>query len=281
MSYLPTRPPEMRLDSGDTPEPPAEGASPSALPLSRGDGIRAIAFDCYGTLIDFTDSRFIEAYHEIARNQRLPCDGKTLWQKYMAVWRRLSAWGKASETPRDWSIQPPSGETVAFRPYSDEWTEYFQMCFDELGVQGNPFAAYEHVRDRLATADPFEETASVLTALRSRYHVGMLSNADDDFLFACLERNGLQDEFEVIVTSEGAGAYKPHEAIFRRFAEAMGAEMHEVLYVGDSQSADVLGARNAGMPVAWVNRDGAPLREGVPRPDHEIASLTGLLQFLL
>ena len=50
-----------------------------------------------------------------------------------------------------------------------------------------------------------------------------------------------------------------------------------MLYVGDSQSADVLGAKNAGMPVAWVNRDGASLKEGVPQPDHEIASLCDLL----
>jgi FMN phosphatase YigB (HAD superfamily) len=55
---------------------------------------------------------------------------------------------------------------------------------------------------------------------------------------------------------------------------------HEVLYVGDSQSADILGAKNAGMPVAWVNRDGSPLREGVPQPDHEIASLSDLLELL-
>ncbi|MGZ3387336.1 MAG: HAD family hydrolase, partial [Isosphaeraceae bacterium] len=59
-----------------------------------------------------------------------------------------------------------------------------------------------------------------------------------------------------------------------------GLERHEVLYVGDSQSADVLGARNAGMPVAWLNRDGSPLREGVPQPDHEIACLSDLLSIL-
>jgi 2-haloalkanoic acid dehalogenase type II len=120
----------------------------------------------------------------------------------------------------------------------------------------------------------------VLSALKSRYRLGILSNADDDFLSACLEKNGLHLEFEIVVTSEGAGVYKPQQGIFHSFVEAVGLERHEVLYVGDSQSADVLGAKNAGMPVAWLNRDGSSLREGVPQPDHEIASLSDLLDLL-
>jgi 2-haloalkanoic acid dehalogenase type II len=141
-------------------------------------------------------------------------------------------------------------------------------------------SAYEHVRNHLADAPAFDETAYVLTSLKARYRLGILSNADDDFLTACLERNGLQSAFEIVVTSESAGFYKPSEDIFRSFCEAAGVARHEVLYVGDSQSADVLGAKNAGMAVAWVNRDGSPLKQGVPQPDHEIASLRDLLDIL-
>jgi putative hydrolase of the HAD superfamily len=54
----------------------------------------------------------------------------------------------------------------------------------------------------------------------------------------------------------------------------------EVLYVGDSPFADVLGARNAGMPVAWVNRYGAKLPDTVPAPDLEITDLRGLVENL-
>jgi 2-haloalkanoic acid dehalogenase type II len=245
------------------------------------DGIRAVAFDCYGTLIDFTDKTFISAYEEICDQQGLACDGRALWEKYMDIWRRLAAWGKAAENPRNWQGQSRllADEATAFRPYREEWPEHFQICFQEMGIQGDAMAAYEHVRDRLATADPFEETASVLSELRSRYRLGILSNADDDFLLPCLEKNGL--EFEIIITSEAVGTYKPHAAIFRRFAEVVGARMDEVLYVGDSQSADVLGAKNAGMRVAWVNRRGAKLTEGIPQPDHEIDSLAGLCDLLL
>ncbi len=269
----------MRWDSGDTPEPPEERDPLSSLSLSRRDGIRAIAFDCYGTLIDFTDQAFIRAYHEICVQQGIACDGRTLWEKWMDIWRRMSSVVSDYESPRN---EPTSWtRTMAsFRPYSEAWPEHFEACFRELGVRGDGVAAYAHVRNGLADAPAFAETAEVLSALKSRYHLGILSNADDDFLNACLEKNGLHVEFQLIVTSESAGVYKPRQEIFHSFVEASGFQRHEVLYVGDSQSADVLGAKNAGLPVAWVNRDGSPLREGVPQPDHEVASLRELLGIL-
>ncbi len=258
------------------------------------DGVRAIAFDCYGTLIDFTDVGFKRIYHEICEQQGLACDGVALWQKWMEIWRRMASEGQAREMPRN---EPPSAygkshlipeatswtqsrRTLAFRPYAVEWPEHFEACFSELGVEGDGVSAYRHVRNSLADAPAFDETVFVLSSLKDRYRLGILSNADDDFLSACLERNGLESVFELIVTSESAGVYKPHQDIFHAFCESAGLGRHEVLYVGDSQSADVFGAKNAGLPMAWLNRERAPLKEGVPRPDHEIASLTDLLDLL-
>ncbi len=227
------------------------------------------------------DVAFKRVYHEICVQQSLACDGTALWDKWMEIWRRMAAQGRARENPRNeatsWTQSRP---TLAFRPYAVEWPEHFDACFRELGVEGDGVAAYQRVRDCLAGAPAYDETAFVLSMLKERYRIGILSNADDDFLTACLERNGLQSVFEIVVTSESAGFYKPHEDIFEEFCAAAGMPRHEVLYVGDSQSADVMGAKNAGMPVAWVNRDGSPLKEGVPQPDHEIASLSDLLDLL-
>ena len=138
---------------------------------------------------------------------------------------------------------------------------------------------YARVAERVLPAPYADGVTEAVRTLRRRYRLGILSNADDDFLVPCLERNGL--DFELIVTSERVGFYKPHEAIFQSFAEAVGVSNDEVFYVGDSPFADVLGAKRAGMRVAWVNRHGAKLREGAPSPDHEIASLEGLLDLLL
>jgi putative hydrolase of the HAD superfamily len=119
----------------------------------------------------------------------------------------------------------------------------------------------------------------VLAALRGRYRLAVLSNADNDFLFACLARNGL--EFETVVTSEMAGAIKPDPAIFGFLVREMGLPREQILYVGDWPMPDVVGARRAGLPVAWLNRYGHTLPPEMPAPDLEIASLTELLPILV
>jgi 2-haloalkanoic acid dehalogenase type II len=238
--------------------------------------LRAITFDCYGTLVDFGDAAFQRAYDEVCRLQGLSCDGRVLWDKWMEIWRRRASQPGGGESPPKGQVlsvttRPLKGPVADHRLYREEWPEHFAQCFSELGLSGDPEAAYEHVRRRLAEATAFPEAPAVIDGLRPRYRLALLSNADDDFLLPCLERNGLA--FEVVVSSETARVYKPHEAIFHRLAAEMGLEPGEIMYVGDSQFADVLGAKHAGLRVAWLNREGRPLPEGVPQPDFDLRSL--------
>jgi FMN phosphatase YigB (HAD superfamily) len=50
--------------------------------------------------------------------------------------------------------------------------------------------------------------------------------------------------------------------------------------VGDSQEDDIVGARRAGLKIAWLNRDGAVRRDETPEPDYEIESLAELPKFI-
>jgi 2-haloalkanoic acid dehalogenase type II len=244
---------------------------------------RAIAFDCYGTLVDFGDRGFRQAYDEVCRLQGLPCDGDMLWAKWMTIWyRRVSQPGGGESPPNGpmltASSRPLEGPVPAFHPYREEWPAHFAECFDQLGLKGDPEAAYQHVHRRLAEAEAFPETRAAVDGLRARYQVALLSNADDDFLLPCLERNGLA--FETVVSSETARVYKPHEGIFHRLAAELGLSAGDIMYVGDSHFADVLGAKHAGLRVAWVNRERRPLPEAVPPPDLEVRSLSELAALL-
>jgi 2-haloalkanoic acid dehalogenase type II len=249
--------------------------------------VRAIAIDCYGTLVDFADEAFVSAYDEVCRLQGLACSGRDLWDQWMEVWRQMAEEGRARENPPDgppeaprWykhidRLRPADGPVPSFRTYREEWLAHFARAFANLGVEGDPEAAYRHVQERLAEALAYPEAQDVLAALRPRFRLALLSNADDDFLLPCLAKNGL--DFEVVVSSEGARAYKPHRAIFQAVADALSLDLEEILYVGDSRYSDVLGAKHAGMPMAWLNRPRAELPEDLPRPDYEIQSLAELL----
>jgi 2-haloacid dehalogenase len=154
----------------------------------------------------------------------------------------------------------------------------FERSFRSFGADVPGTAACARLLDQLAAAACFPEVPEVLEALRGSYRIAVLSNADDDFLSSFLQREGLQ--FEAIVSSEAARSYKPRAAIFRRLCELLELDPRQVLYVGDSPLADLLGAHAAGLATAWINRPGAKLPDKIPAPDVELHDLRDLLTIL-
>jgi len=227
------------------------------------DSIRAVAFDCYGTIVRFTTPDFIRTMAEIARAQGLEVDPEVLWDRFV----------EAAFVFRGENVARP-----AYRRYDEAWAFQFERATRDLGFEGDGLLAALRLKEKLSQAEAYADAAEVLEALRARYRLAILSNADADFLHACLARNGL--EFEVVVSSEVAQALKPDPAIFGYLAGVLGLEHHQILYVGDSPMPDIVGARRAGVPVAWLNRPGHPLPAGMPEPDVEVASLRDLLAVL-
>ena len=228
------------------------------------DSIHAIAFDCYGTIIRFTTPDFIRTMAEIARAQGLEVDPEVLWDRFV----------KAAFVFRGENVVRP-----AYRRYDESWAFQFERAAQDLGLVGDGALAALRLKEELSQAEAYAEVAELLEALRARYRLAILSNADDDFLHACLAKNGL--EFDAVVSSEAARALKPDPAIFAYLAGVLGLERHQILYVGDNPMPDIVGARQAGVPVAWLNRSGHPLPEDMPAPDVEVPSLTKLLPILV
>ena len=278
--------------------------------MSNAAKIEAVAFDCYGTLIDFGDDAYIDAYSTICREQGLPLTGEVFYEKWMEIWRRLVSDGRLAattdavpgpnrpgplsetvaipshpqhHTPRSRN-RPVDGPIPEFRTYREEWTEHFALCFEELGVEGDAAAGHEHLRHILSKAPAFEESRRIVEMVGRRLPIALMSNADDDFLYPVLGRNALT--FPVIVSSEEARAYKPHRSIFELLSERMGVAPENILYVGDSKLADVTGSKNAGMHAAWVNRstqgasNWASTRNDLSEPDYEVSRLDGLIEAL-
>ena len=72
--------------------------------------------------------------------------------------------------------------------------------------------------------------------------------------------------FEVVVTAESAGFYKPRPEPYRAVLSALGTAPERTLFVAGSAS-DVPGAKGVGMAVYWHNRIGLPPRDDA-RPDY-------------
>ncbi len=133
---------------------------------------------------------------------------------------------------------------------------------------------------KIGTCTIYPEVAEVLAALAGRgYRLALVSNADrDDPVLGALERAGLGVDFAAVVTSQGAGAYKPAPAIFVHALRELALEPAQVVMVGDSPASDILGARRAGMTAVWVNRKGRTYPPGYPEPQAAVPDLKGLLE---
>lgn len=225
--------------------------------------VEAVAFDGYGTLFDFTELDFIVTFAEICDHQGLQADAAEVWRRFLRAAYLLRA---------------ENHHRPIFKYYGQAWTDQFQRVFRQLRLAGDPSAAALYLKEKVAAAPAFEEAYPVIDALRPHYRLAVLSNSDNDFLMACLEQNGLR--FDTVVTSEQAHAIKPDPAIFLELAHRLDLPPERILYAGDNPVADVLGARRAGLKVAWINRSGRRRPRRVPPPDLRLRSLRELLPFL-
>lgn len=114
----------------------------------------------------------------------------------------------------------------------------------------------------------YDEVESSLQRLSARYRLFAVSNGNAD-----LKRCGIAHWFEGHITAISAGAAKPDIRIFARLLAEAGVEAAQVLHIGDDPHLDVIGAAQAGMQAAWLNRDAKSWPAHLPPPPRIIASL--------
>lgn len=95
----------------------------------------------------------------------------------------------------------------------------------------------------------FEDALPSLKFLSSRFPLVSLSNGNAD-----IGRVGLGAYFRAAISAREFGVGKPDPRIFHAAAGALEVRPEEILHVGDDATLDALGALNAGMQAAWVNR---------------------------
>ena len=231
--------------------------------------ITTVLFDVFETLLVNRRWQWDATFEAICRRQRLPIAPERLHQE----WRvHEGAFREARVDLEDPSRSPP------FRSYYEAWRDCFRLVFEGVGLPGDADAAARMAVEALAEREPYPDAVEALPPVQAKWRTGILSNADDAFLYPPLQRHGLR--FEVVLSSEKARAYKPHPAAFRQALELLGADASETVYVGDSPLDDILGAKLVGMQVAWLNRDGEPPADSLPDPDYEIHKLTELVPVL-
>jgi 2-haloalkanoic acid dehalogenase type II len=225
----------------------------------------AVTFDVYGTLIDWEPSiiAFLEGW---AKRHGVKASGEEL----------LRAFDRAR------------AEIQKIRPallYPDVLRRCFERICGEFGVAVD--AASREAFSRAPHDWPaYPDSGAGLKALQARAKIGALSNIDNASLRSSCTR--LDFTFDIIVTAERVGAYKPDWPHFNTALadlEALGIPRSRVLHVGQSLRADIAPANKLRLKCAWVHRPGRELGlsgagAADARPDLEVPSLAALVAAL-
>lgn len=227
--------------------------------------IRAVVFDIYKTLIDIrTDEESLEPYAFLSQ-----------WLSYHGV------------------VTDPL--TLRHR--------YLDLCSEEITRSGTPFPDFDIGRvfsrilldarrsdldldaksKELALLFRLSTTKSIsvypgvfelLTALKGKVRLGIVSNAQSLFTIPELTKFDLVHFFDAIVLSSDLGVRKPDPKTFRSLLDAIAVPPEEAVFVGDSLFDDVYGAGQVGMKTVWISREskGAVQTAPVPaEPDYVVA----------
>ena len=159
----------------------------------------------------------------------------------------------------------------------DARRQRFRRVFAALGVpltDAEVDRAASAYRGGYVTARrAIDGAAELLAALAPRYRIAIVSNNLLDEQRDKLAYCRLDAHVQALVVSEEAGVSKPEPAIFRLALGRLGVGAADAVMVGDSWSADVVGAVAAGIRPIWFNPLGLP-RPAEPPGVAEIRSLT-------
>ena len=237
----------------------------------------AVCFDLFDTLVLFDRSRLPEVH---ANGKTMRSTAGHLHEAFRPFAPGLELGDFVSSLFWSWQAERIRGET--HREVAAH--ERFGMMFGRLGLDraALPREALEvllatHKRE-LSRAIVFpEHHRELLRELRRTHRLAVVSNFDyTPTARLVLEREGVADLFDTVIVSDEVGWRKPKAVIFELALRRLGVGPEQALMVGDRADIDVAGAQAVGMAAAWINRDAAPLPEGLAAPEFEIRDLSEL-----
>jgi 2-haloalkanoic acid dehalogenase type II len=218
------------------------------------DNFEIITFDCYGTLVDW-ETGIINAFEQAAAADHVELRSDQIINSYAA--------------------EEMTVEAMAYRPYREVLKETERRVAAILGWS-LPSESAGFLTASLPKWKPFPDTNAALERLARRFKLGILSNIDDDLLTAT--RRHFTVDFDLIVTAQQVGSYKPGLAHFKEAKKRIG-EM-QLLHAAQSYFHDVVPAAKLSIPVVWVNRKNNAIDAAGPNPNHQVRDLTELANYL-
>ena len=222
----------------------------------------ALTFDCYGTLIDWESGIAAELEPWAARNG--VSAGRT------ALLERFARFESAREAEQPVKLYPAVLAAV-LRDFGNEFG---------VAVSDEEAATFG---DSVQRWPAFPDSAEALAYLKQHYKLVIVSNVDRASFAHSNAKLGV--DFDLIITAEDVGSYKPAPGHFERMLSElpkMGVAKEKILHTAQSLYHDHVPAKGFGLTSIWVNRQagraGATKVPDTPvHPDWEVPSMAAMV----
>ena len=212
------------------------------MPLPR--DIRAVTFDCFGTLIDWNAG--------IGR--------------FVANWASQNGLSDRTD-PLARELGAAQRRHQVSRPFKSYRT-VLRSAFLDL-AKARAIARADADADRfsrsVATWPTFPDTLTGLAHLKQMALIGVMSNVDEES-FADVRRDRLGHLVDEVVTADEVRAYKPDHAHFAAMEKRLsghGIGKASWLHVAQSRFHDIAPCRDLGIACVWLDRIGTRRERGM------------------
>jgi 2-haloacid dehalogenase len=200
-------------------------------------GVKALVFDVFGTVVDWRSGIAREAAPFLARHGRADVDPAA----FADGWRKR--YQPAMEEVRS-GRRPFTRLDVLHR-------ENLSAVLHELGISGVPMEELEALNLAWHRLDPWPDAVAGLAQLKTRYIIAPHSNGNIILMTDMAKRAGLP--WDAILGAEVVQAYKPAPQSYQRVVDVLGMHAREVCMVA-AHNNDLAAARKCGLRTAFVPR---------------------------
>ena len=198
--------------------------------------VRALAFDVFGTVVDWRGS-VVEEAERLGRSHGIDAD----WESFADAWR--AGYGPAMDRVR-------KGE-LPWTPLDSLHRLILDDLLEQYGLAGLPEPEIEHLNRAWHRLKPWPDVPEGLRRLREKYVTATLSNGNVALLVNLSRHAGLS--WDCILSAELARHYKPDPEVYQTAAYLLGLAPEAVMMVASHQF-DLQAARRAGFRTALVDR---------------------------
>jgi 2-haloacid dehalogenase len=236
---------------------PALGADTKAG--SGFEGVKALTFDVFGTVVDWRGS-IIREGQLLGQRKGIQRD----WTKFADAWR--AGYQPAMKRVRAGDIPWTNIDGLHRLILND--------LMSQFDIRGLSEEEIEHLNRAWHRLSPWPDSVGGLNRLKTRYVLATLSNGNVSLLVNMAKNAGLP--WDCVLSAENFGHYKPDAEVYLGAARLLGLEPRHVMMTA-AHMGDLIAAKQLGLRTALVTR---PLEYGPDRKADAAADGEGIVDVI-